>query len=854
LLALLRALLERLLRPSRPPSSPARRKTAPRNGSGPAPPSTAHVPPDLSAEPGTAASPAGIAEPTDLSEGSEEEEAPDEIPDSGAPPLPDEEAPVAPSEIPARAEMPAATSAASSRRVSPPRPRPMQVARPSGRNVLPEQYVAWNRVIAGYCQHGAQSGNAYLTVTPSILAAAWLDTFREAREPMGAEADFARAVGDAYHQYVLREPQGLWVLSHIGDDGLPDSVAFLAVSVLAAYEMRADEDAGSNAFYFRLAELLRVDMAGPHPRGFTTRNFDALWRHLDVWTREQTSFSLAMPTEPGVRRFIALPLTHAPLRRMDIDKLPDFFVWASYEAGTRLDVDLVERDLVAWERARASLSRPGAEALADDRRRAVASQVALELEAWDGRFDTAAGRRSASVQLQLDFVRRQPLLHYLPRRPAGFPDRFDDGAHVFESSEEGWYDPVPVPDAAGRELAEGFAWIMPSGSLSLELRRGGATAIAMAPSPETTGFISRRGLAGGLRCAVLCQEDVLGDAQSYLSSVAERPCVPIRHPSLPEGWHLFPDVVARRHEDVPERLEALEVGFAAEIIPVGGLRLGLRSQWLAGAAPTVFIGGRRGGRPPVVDGEEVELRDDGSIDDAGRLNTPGEHLIQVDAARRRLEVVEPQMNMLVPEPLVDQDGRWSVALPADYQWAIVGAQWGEMARPDLVTDRGVLAHVDFQPQWALACDAGPKARALCVSDDEVAPSTSVPKGSVVLTDEQYAVLDELGASSPEDKVVGVAAELGQRYGQLPAAVPIVRDGDGALHVLAADGNLVDATDPSVLRADSPHLQWAAAIYATGPDPFLGSARPRIRSKTAEFWSAYYGAACQLEPLLRTRRR
>jgi hypothetical protein len=81
---------------------------------------------------------------------------------------------------------------------------------------------------------------------------------------------------------------------------------------------------------------------------------------------------------------------------MDIEKLPGFFVWASYEAGTRLDVDLVERDLLAWERARSSLSRQGAEALVDDRRHAVARQVALELEAWDGRFETTAGRRSIS--------------------------------------------------------------------------------------------------------------------------------------------------------------------------------------------------------------------------------------------------------------------------------------------------------------------------------------------------------------------------------------------------------------------------------------------------------------------------
>ena len=735
--------------------------------------------------------------------------------------------------------------------------RPREPARPSGHSVLPARYRAWNRALAEYCLSRPSGAAAYLTVTPQVLAAAWLEAFEEANHPEQAAADLAVAVSDAYTTYALEEPQRLWVLSAIPrESGPPDSIAFLALSVLAAYEMHADEEAGPNAFYIRLADLLEVERIGEHPRGFNTQDFEALWQHLHDWTRRNEGVALAMPADPGTRRFLALPLTHAPLRKMDVEKLPAFFAWASYEAGARADVELLGRDLVAWERARSPLSRAGAAALADDRLSAVAAQVALELEAWDGRFGDTAGRRSASVQLQLDFVRRQPLLYYLARRPSEFPPRFDDGPHVFEAGEEGWYDPVVVPRDAGHELAAGFSWTMEYGSASVELRRAAAGAIALAPAREMTGFVSRRGLAGHLPCAVLCRDELLRTAQDYLSAVAQRRCQPLQHESVPDGWVLFPNVVPLRHEVVPEGLEALEVGFAVEIVPVGGLRLGA-ARWLAGAAPRVFIGGEQDSRATRIDGEEVVVLADGRLDDGGRLSRPGRHFVEAGVARRRIDIVEPELNTSACASLVEDAAADVVALPSGSAWTIIGAQIGDVAQPDVSTFRGALARVTFEPQWALSTAEGQGATALLLSNGRLRPSVGSSTGSVALTAEQFQTLDEIAASQPEAKVVGVAGELIDEDAHRAAVVPIIRDASGSLHVLTAEGTLVDAADPTVvLHPDSPVLKWASAIYDAGLSPVaLGSALDdRDEPELEDFWAAYYEAAMQFEPLLRRLHR
>lgn len=717
-----------------------------------------------------------------------------------------------------------------------PAARDRRPPQPSGKNVLPERYLAWNRVMIEYCLLGPASGTAYLTVTPAIIAAAWFDAFHEGKSAEEAAADFAASVAAAYRDYVLSEPDGLWVLARVGDDALPNCAAFLALSVLAAYEMRTDEDAGPNAFYARLAELLGVDIVSRHPRGFTTSDFQALWELLAEWISEHTETTLAMPSPGGARPFIALPLTHAPLRRMDTEKLPDFFAWAAYEPGGRLERDALERDLVLWQRSRSQLSRVGAAALADDRRAAVVAQVLLEFEAWDGSSGAATGRRSAAVHLHLDFVRRQPILHCLARRPPDFPREFDDGTHLLEAAEDGWYEPIHLPPDAGAELASGFTWTMATGAPVIELRRPASAVIPLAPAKDATGFLSRGGLVGGLQCAVLCSEALVHPAQEYLSFVAERRCKPVNHASVPNGWQLFPAVLPSRPADgVPYELAGLHVSFRPEIVAVGGLRLARRSAWLAGAAPRVLIGGGRGGLAPKIDGADADLCDDGALDDGGRLDAPGIHLIEAGATRRRIEVIDPDVNVAACLSLVDGSVHDVVALPEGH-WTVVGSRTDEVIHTEAAA-HGAIARLTFDPQWAICLDSPSRTTVLCLSERSVAPTG----GSFDLTAAQSHALDDLADSQSGARVVGIVGELAPGSHGWP---PIIRYASGIERVLTQEGNLVSISDIPPLPANSPQLEWASVIDDAGHKPgSLGTSFSGVnKSFLRESWDAYYEAA------------
>lgn len=575
-------------------------------------------------------------------------------------------------------------------------------------------YLVWNRALAKHCLLGDEVDEVlYLTVTPTILAAALSEVQPGRFLPEDAEAAFVTSVAAVYRGRVLEHRQRLQILRRCGADGLPDCIAFLAASVLAAYQMRSDEEAAAAAYYSRLAELLTCDLSGGHPRGFDPDEFEALWHFLNAWLRAEKGRRLALPgPDVGLRRFVALPLTHVPLRRVDIERLPEFFAWAGYEPGARIARTKLDQDLVSWSLGRTPFTSTGMAALADERRAAVLAQIAHELESWDGAHIDSLGRRSGRVEILLDVVQRRPELFYLPRRPAAFPQVFDDGAHAFEASDEGWYDPVPLGSEDGQALSEGFEWQVIAGRLRLVLHRPGARAIALPASHEYTGYLSHRALQLGAPAAALCRETLAQSASEYLSEISQQRCVPINHPGLPEGWRLFTGIKPqRRGETPPAGLEALAVEAAVDLIPTGGLRLGGRWAWVVGAPPRLIVAGLDVGEKVTIDGEPVAVADDGTLAGNGALARPGTHIIAAAGLRRRVEITEPQVQ---GEPWNPPPPRTVLALPRG-TWTLVGAEPGEVAVPMFRSSTGAVASCSFPVVWAIEAGAGPGARVLCLS-------------------------------------------------------------------------------------------------------------------------------------------
>lgn len=572
---------------------------------------------------------------------------------------------------------------------------------------LPTEYLRWNRWVVEHIVGSARkNAEVYLSITPAILARIVEELGEASTSPGDAEAAFTEAVAAAYAAISIQNGR-LRLLRRYDSNGSPICAAFLAASVLAAYRMQSDEDAYGGAYYFRLAKLLTCEMAAGHPQGFDPAVFESLWIFLKTWLTDKTGACLATPgPDAGMRRFVALPLMHVPLRRLDIEKLPSFFAWAGYAAGSKLPDNRLLYDLDSWSRSYASLSSAGIAALGDERRHAVVSQVTQELAAWDGSTIESSGRRSASVELMLDIVSYRPHLFYLPRRPDGFPPRFNDGVHLLEAADEGWYDQLPVSADDGSELANGFEWRSIEGS-SVGFRRSAAVVVPLAPHPEYSYFISRSNLLRGTRCAVLCQDRVANTTADYLSASAGRICTPISHPNIPSGWKLFTNVLPEREIEIPDGLDALDLDTQVNIICSGGLRLGRRREWLAGAPPKkIVITGLEKSDIVRMDGQEVSLSEDGVIQTNGHLFEPGLHTIEAAGHRTTFEIVEPEISAAITPTRLDSARL--VTLPSG-RWTLIGSVPGEISGPIVAGRLGAICKPDFDPAWAISVGAGPGA-------------------------------------------------------------------------------------------------------------------------------------------------
>jgi hypothetical protein len=613
-----------------------------------------------------------------------------------------------------------------SKPLTPRQPAPTEEAREYSLEVcdiaiVDREYARWNRAVVEQVLLSRRNDEGvYLCITPRILASAFAEAGFDILAPDEAEARFTAAVANVYVERVLRNSDHLRVLRRRGDDGLPDCVAFLAASVLAAYHMQSDEDAGANAYYRRFGDLLNCEMAGAHPSGFSPIVFESLWVFVSNWLDENHHQRLVMPrSDVGLRRFVALPLAHVPLRRLDIEKLPSFFGAAAYEPQSRIDRDQLYEDLRLWQQTTNALTQTGAQALSDDRSNAVLAQVIAELESWDGSFSESTTRRTALVEIQFDIVQRQPILAYLARRPFGFPSVFDGGERLLEASAEGWYDPSPIGPTDGQQLVDGFEWQSSGEGLQFTLRRSPTGVVALAPSSSYSGFLSSRYLPRGIRCAVLCRNDLIDSATEYLSEVARQSLNAVPHPMLPTGWSIIRDIIARTPIEAPVSLRPIQVDPNIGLLVSGGLRIGHQWSWLAGAAPQILVTGIEEGDTARINGLPFEVNENGELMCSEAIAKPGEYFIEAGSARRRVEIVEPKVSSRASnhrQNTIDGKTAFAVALPGG-SWTVVGACPGEVCNGRAFL-RATLASCSFQPVWAIQVGGGPGAKVAVLTTPE----------------------------------------------------------------------------------------------------------------------------------------
>jgi hypothetical protein len=582
---------------------------------------------------------------------------------------------------------------------------------------LPAPYTRWNALIAGRFVRNASQAQIHLAISPRALASIASEATGARVLPVDAEADFVAAVSHAYTRGVIGSSARLKIFRRYAEDGTPLCIGFLALSVLAAHKMHSDDTWSGAAYYIRLAELLKVarDAAG-YPEDFRTLEFESLWGFFANWVSTSTSSSLVLPNADDQRRFIAYPLAHVPLRQLDLEKLPEFFDWAGYSPEKRVSPARLADDLRRWEQSYDRLSHAGKTALADDRSGAVLAQLTSELRAWDGTVGTTQGTRSVQAEVLLEAAMRRFRLSLLVPRREGFPPVFRT-AQVELTASDAWYEPVELGAGETTTLLNGFTWTHDQNA-SYVVRRLPSKAIVLAPNSEYSGFVSRHDLPKDTSCAVLCHDSVVETVAAYLRTICDAVVAPIAPGGFPLEWKLFQNVRAVRHNElVPEQCDGLAVAAYADIIPQGGLRLGVLWSWMLGSPPRILIEGRDG-RQVYINDAAVPVDDDGYVTAAEMFELAGSYTIRVGSVERTIRIAEPSLRPIGPavRPGFEESGmpRHPVVVSAG-AWTLIGPHPNMVSSVRAEGIRDSLVLCDFEPSWAIKVGTGKGAKAIQIS-------------------------------------------------------------------------------------------------------------------------------------------
>jgi hypothetical protein len=585
-------------------------------------------------------------------------------------------------------------------------------------------YKCWNRALAEYCLLSKDNGNqAYLTVSPNILAAAWNQTQAEAVEAIQAEKSFVCAVREMYRSDV--KLFGLSWLGRFGQDGLPLSIAFLGLSVLAALEMQEDEEHAAHDYYKRLTAVMQVEI-GEVLRDEFKEALKTGWFQLQTWMEDNKQARLNLPERrEGPFSIVNLPLSQAPLRRTDLRKLPAFFSQFQYPPHGLTSHKKLSRDLDGW---RGNLTKQGQQALQDERRELVLAQVKQELAAWDGIVEEA-GARQARMELWLavDATGRKSKLRWLPRRGRGFPERFESNGRGFEAGDDGWYEAVGLSFNDGRLLRNDIYWTMSHTNRQLTLYRPQTPVIAFAECDFLSGYLSRCGLPLHLNCAVLCRLDFVEKVRDYLRRISDQDHSPA---PLLEGWQLFRGVrPLRQLSFIEEDLKPIDVETETQILVVGGLRVG-RRQWLAEGPPRILIAGERfAHEQPTINGSPVEFGEESELLDGGRLQHPGKYEVTIGRAQAvNIEIIPPQLAAELRQTAKENPDHSPTAFPQIVlppgNWTLLGTYSHEVRRYNDSSFGGFIAQPPFRVVWAVNWRPSASPRVVCLTNPPPEPGVT----------------------------------------------------------------------------------------------------------------------------------
>jgi hypothetical protein len=495
-------------------------------------------------------------------------------------------------------------------------------------------YEEWTAALGAYFFPRVQPGRVVaLAVDPEVLRQIAQEHQFFATSPADTEAvaDFARAVAE---DVAVRG----WAPAPPAPGIYPPALARCSLFALAfSLTHRNAGEMGRPAFWREVWALLLgatpdapesnamlAGLPGPDPFRLTGPVFQHLWREgLAAWANDLEGGRwgrVELPEErSGPSCHLRLVQSQAGLRQLDLDRSGDLFEAAGLQPGQTL----TEGEL--WSRVQPYFGQPDlllppARAVVNDpsRLNVARVQLAVAFEAWEGedlRNRGAHSVRRLRIWMQVDDGRLR----------GGLVERRANGSDH------------PCEQPLGDLLASS------SGDLRIGYQRRGEVLLAVFDTFDQL-YVEQPRATPGDRILLLVPQALAADAEDWCRVVGEEPRHRADLAEVPVGWEVFslqvrevvqPAVYEGRFGKLLARQEVVRL--------VGGLRLGRRDQWMAGAGPTLEVLEPLDRTAIEIDGEQVENRN-GVVTavEAPKLNEVGWHRISVNGREvRSFSVVEP---------------------------------------------------------------------------------------------------------------------------------------------------------------------------------------------------------------------
>lgn len=437
-----------------------------------------------------------------------------------------------------------------------------------------ERYVRWNDAVADVVYSTANAGQpVYLDLEDDVL-----NKIRDEADPGASSATvgLVRAVlavtpvnqGSSAILKPFEQRLSRWERGSLDD--APPTLALLAVTSLAAENMRVGDGKAANNFYGRLAELFGLDdqqktrfiNAYRKVRGGRAVS-DILWGSLNLWL-ELHEGNRGLPTAFADRHaHVGLPMSQALVREVDRAKFKSMFATYGFAPGATLpaaEMAEVIHDWMSHVPCPASNQLERAWKRDADARERIAEVAQAALESWDGSgdivvSDTGRGDRA------IDQLRVRAAMRRFPRRRLDLnlllpmtPGADQEVVEVVAPDDSRLGDVEMVPHTSGWMWMEEPERIDSGSMLRGEtrmrrardqalLRRRPRRVVPLRFDALSSGFVECERVNLGDDFMLLVHQDVASSVERALAA-GGRPGFE-RHDELsglPEGWVLFDQV------------------------------------------------------------------------------------------------------------------------------------------------------------------------------------------------------------------------------------------------------------------------------------------------------------------------